>query len=426
MNRSVLALCSIVLLASAPVLAQTSEHRASGTTVGNSARQLREKMRDEVNAGLVGLISPGVEGTELAASLDGARDHLRVLPIAGTGASQTATDIVFARGIDLGIIGADVLAELKRDPPFPGIDRYLQYITKLYDEEVHVLARSDIQSVEDLAAKKVNFGLVDSQSYITARITFLALGIPVESTSFPHNIALEKLRQGEISALVYLVGKPSPLFQGIGSDDHLHFLAIRAPGDLPPIYTPGVLSADDYPKLVEKNAPVTTVALGTVLVAYNWPAGTERHRKVARFVDAFFNRLHDLQAPPYHPKWREIDPGASISGWTRFLPAEQWIRKAGLNQNELPQGSPRYAVAKESTTVLQAEERAAIFKEFVDFQRRLTHQQASGAGTYDRDTREALFREFAEYQKRQSPAAPFQQRSPRSLLAKSADYPILR
>jgi hypothetical protein len=147
---------------------------------------------------------------------------------------------------------------------------------------------------------------------------------------------------------------------------------------------------------------------------------------VARFVDAFFNRLHDLQAPPYHPKWREIDPGASISGWTRFLPAEQWIRKAGLNQNELPQGSPRYAVAKESTTVLQAEERAAIFKEFVDFQRRLTHQQASGAGTYDRDTREALFREFAEYQKRQSPAAPFQQRSARSLLAKSADYPILR
>lgn len=84
MNRSVLALCSIVLLASAPVLAQTSEHRASGTSVGDSARQLREKMRDEVNAGLVGLISPGAEGTELAASLDGARDHLRVLPITGT------------------------------------------------------------------------------------------------------------------------------------------------------------------------------------------------------------------------------------------------------------------------------------------------------------------------------------------------------
>jgi hypothetical protein len=143
-------------------------------------------------------------------------------------------------------------------------------------------------------------------------------------------------------------------------------------------------------------------------------------------VDAFFNRLHDLQAPPYHPKWREIDPAGSIPGWTRFLPAEQWIRKAGLNENELPQGSLHYAVAKESTTVLQPEERAAIFREFVDSQRRLTHQQANLAGALDRDKREALFREFAEYQKRQSPAAPYQQRSPRSLLAKSADYPILR
>jgi hypothetical protein len=29
----------------------------------------------------------------------------------------------------------------------------------------------------------------------------------------------------------------------------------------------------------------------------NWPAGTERYRKVARFVRGFFDRLHDLRAP---------------------------------------------------------------------------------------------------------------------------------
>jgi hypothetical protein len=52
-----------------------------------------------------------------------------------------------------------VLAALKRDPPFPGIENYLQYITKLYDEEVHILAGKEINSIEELASKKVNFGM---------------------------------------------------------------------------------------------------------------------------------------------------------------------------------------------------------------------------------------------------------------------------
>ena len=66
---------------------------------------------------------------------------------------------------------------------------------------------------------------------------------------------------------------------------------------------------------------------------YNWPTGTERYRKVARFVRAFFDRLHDLQSPPYHPKWREINVAVPVPGWTRFAAAQEWIRKAGLDTN---------------------------------------------------------------------------------------------
>jgi uncharacterized protein len=119
-------------------------------------------MREKVNTGLVGIVSGGMdatglgEATDLAVSLDGIRDHLRILPVVGKGGFQNVTDIVFARGIDVGIIQSDVLATLKRDPPFPGIENFLQYITKLYDEEVHILAGKDIVSIEDLASKKVN------------------------------------------------------------------------------------------------------------------------------------------------------------------------------------------------------------------------------------------------------------------------------
>ena len=55
----------------------------------------------------------------------GAQHHLRLLPIAGAGALQNAKDVVFARGIDFGILQTDVLNEIKRNPPFPGVEKYL-------------------------------------------------------------------------------------------------------------------------------------------------------------------------------------------------------------------------------------------------------------------------------------------------------------
>jgi uncharacterized protein len=436
-NRSILGLCGLLIIASPPVFAQIPEHRSSSTIASipplqhgsRAAAEIRYAMRDEVNAGLVGIISAGMEGTELgettdlAASLDGARDHLRILPIAGKGAFQNATDIVFARGVDVGIMQSDVLAALKRDPPFPGIENYLQYITKLYDEELHILAGTDIQSIEDLVSKKVNFGVRDSGTSVTATAVFGALGILVESTNFPQRVALEKLRRGEISALVYLAGKPARLFEDLRPDENLHFLSIRATRDLPASYTSATLTAEDYPELIEAKAPVSTVAVGSVLAVYNWPAGTARYNKVEHFVQAFFDRLHDMQAPPPHPKWHEIDLTASVPGWTRFPPAEQWIRRAGLNDAKQPHNSRRYgAVTQESTATLASQERDAIFKEFVDYQRRQTHS----AALLDPRQRDALFKDFAEYQKRQSRAASLEQRPLDSLFAQFVAYQDLQ
>ncbi|TMJ51780.1 MAG: TRAP transporter substrate-binding protein, partial [Alphaproteobacteria bacterium] len=90
--------------------------------------------------------------------------------MAGKGAFQNVTDIVFARGIDIGIIQSDVLAALKRNPPFPHVESFLQYITRLYDEEVHILAAKGVNSTADLASKKVNFGLSGSGTDMTAGV----------------------------------------------------------------------------------------------------------------------------------------------------------------------------------------------------------------------------------------------------------------
>src|SRR5580700_11143834 len=255
--------------------------------------RLRHVMREEINNGLLGIVSEGTDYTvDLALALTSEHNHLRLLPIAGAGALQNAKDVMFARGIDFGIVQTDVLDEIKRNPPFPSVEKYLQYVTKLYDQEVHVLAGLDIRSINDLRGKKVNFGLRDSGSYTTATAIFKSLGVEPDVTTLPNPPALDKLRRGEISALVYVTTKPSRLFQDIRPDENLHFLPIT--GNVPSNYTPITITSNDYPELVANDASVKTVEVGTVLLAYDWPANSERYKRANHFVKMFFSHIKEF------------------------------------------------------------------------------------------------------------------------------------
>ena len=192
-NRAVL-VGFYVLLASTPVWADPPredqsqidllrddqpqpEHKRRAVHRVDPAVQLRHTMRDEINSGLVGIVSEGTDYTvDLALALASKQSHLRLLPIAGAAALQNAKDLMFARGVDFAILQTDVLDEIKRNPPFPGVEQYLEYVTKLYDQELHVLAGPDIQSIEELKGKKVNFGLRDSGTHTTVMAVFRCPG----------------------------------------------------------------------------------------------------------------------------------------------------------------------------------------------------------------------------------------------------------
>ena len=162
LNRAALmAFCG--LLAAIPVYADSEHNAKPAASRTDEDAMLRQRMRDSINTGLVGIVSEGTDYTvDLALALAGKQNDLWLLPIAGAGALQNAVDVLFARGIDFGVVQTDVLEEIKRNPPFPGVEKYLQYVTKIYDQEVHILARPDIQSIDGLRGKKVNFGLRDS------------------------------------------------------------------------------------------------------------------------------------------------------------------------------------------------------------------------------------------------------------------------
>jgi hypothetical protein len=96
-------------------------------------------------------------------------------------------------------------------------------------------------------------------------------------------------------------------------------------------YLPTTLTHDDYPNLIERGRGVDSVAVGALLIAYNWAPDTDRYRRIAKFIDAFFPQLAEFQKPPRHPKWREANLAATVPGWKRFPAAEEWLsRRRGV------------------------------------------------------------------------------------------------
>src|SRR4051794_5332800 len=365
--------------------------------------RLRTELRKKLNSGLVGIVLGLSESESLdlfkVSDFFGALetdkdDSLRVFQVGGKSARQNAMELSFARGIDAAIIQSDVLESLRSNPPYPGIEGYLRYVAKLYDKEVHVLATTDIKSVDELKGKKVNFGKKDSDNYATAKMIFGKLGIDVVPTELSPPVALDQVRSGEITALVYVAPKPAALFN-FGTDEKLHFLSI--PGEpkghviasaeaAEPVlgagYTPMTLQPEDYYQLIKPNESVHTVAVGSILMVYNFPRTSERYRKVARFVQQILDEHARAGQTPI--RWPDIDMAASVSGWTRFTPAEQWKKAHNIGHEQT-----KFASAKPKDA--NPPDMLKLFAEFVEYQKQ---QQAAA------EKRE-LFTAFLEYQKSQ-------------------------
>ena len=298
---------------------------------GEQTTAPRQQSSEQINKGVVGIIAGGVNGTYIRIAADMATvldtDNLRILAIIGKGSVQNISDLLYLKGVDMAIVQSDVLEYLKRQGTYKNIDKRIYYITKLYNEEFHLLANSGIKNPSDLGGRKVNFDTKGSGTFITASILFDILKIPVEPTYYDQATALEKLKSGEIDALVYVAGKPAQLFEKLTAADSLHFVSIDHTPALLETYLPTQLNSQDYPNLIKPDQDAKTVAVGAVLAVYNWERMNNRHPKVANFVNHFFEHFNEFQQPARHPKWREVNLSAVIPGWTRFQPAQEWLQR---------------------------------------------------------------------------------------------------
>ena len=329
-------------------------------------------MRERKNAATVGIVGGLFSGTymrlaaEMATALDDG-DNLRILPIVSYGAASNLDDLLYLHGVDAAITQSDVFEYFRTVRKTPNLERRIQYIIRLPISELHILARDDVHSLEDLRGKKVNFGPAGTGASLTGTIVFQRLGINVQQVLIDNGNALQKLQSGEIDALARVVPKPLEFFSKIPPNSGLHLVNIPFTKTFEDYYTLGEFTKKEYPNLLQGNDRIDTIAVPAVLAVYNWQKNSDRYNKVQRFVQYLFTRFATFQHPPYHPKWRDVNLAATVPGWTRFAPAEEMLQQAQAQRQQQEKTEFQTFLNKQPGAPANTAERDALFRDFLQW-----------------------------------------------------------
>lgn len=340
-----------------------------------AAQRARDNFREQINENVLFLMSgqPDASYLTLAHDIstvtnDGLR--LRVLPVMGTASVQNVSDVLFLRGIDLTFTMVQVINHLKKTRQYGNIEQSLVYIAPLHNDEFHLLAGPGINSIEELKGKKVNFNKPGSASALLGPRIFQELKVDVQPVFISQSDAHARMRKGEIAATVILAAKPIGSLAKFENDAGFKMLDIPYAPALQEDYLPSVISHEDYPNFLAKGDKVETIATTTVLISFNWPKGTPRYNRTAKFVDTLFSKFGELQRPPRHPVWKSVNLAATVPGLQRFGPAQEWLDRnapstavsANARKQLMQQGSVKPGGSSASNT-------ETLFREFMDFTR---------------------------------------------------------
>ncbi len=241
--------------------------------------------------------------------------------VESAGSLENFSGVRNRKNTQFGIVQNDVLDYLKtfeaNDPEIQQAVRGVRIMFPLYNEEVHVLAKTDIRSMADLTGRKVAVGVKDSGTFLTASLMLDILRIKgVQKVELNPDKALPQLQSGAIDAFFYVAGAPASLFQGDAIDGTKFHLVPITEAPLLATYIPAKIEAGTYG--FEKDA-VDTVAVKAVLMTFDYDKKRNAYHResckaVADFSNYIITNLDKLQATG-HPKWKTVDLTAVPPGW---------------------------------------------------------------------------------------------------------------
>jgi uncharacterized protein len=367
-------LMSALILIGIPVTGAPTPAAAQGRQPAAPPADPLVGIADRMNANTVALVSGALGGTYLNVAYDLATvlnngDAFRVMPMVSNGTLQNFRDVRFLKGVDLGIGEANLLKHVVRSNELGPLDEKLRYIVKLFNEEVHIVVRanSGINSFADLNGKRVNVGDIGGGTQMDARDLFGRFGIKPLEVNMSQIDALEKMKTGELAATIYIAGKPAAAMARLQPADGYRLLPMPFTTSVQDEYLPATMSSQEYPGLIPQGGTIETLAVGTVLFAYNWPKNTDRYQRIEKFVNELFPRIAEFQRPPRHPKWKETNLSAQVAGWKRFPAADEWLAR---NSNTAADNSraqfEKFLAARSTTTdAASPPDRERLFNEFL-------------------------------------------------------------
>ena len=198
--RRVIGLALVAIMMACGLNARAEETEYDPSKVSDSLRAIFQfgsgTTKQALNANTVTLITGTIGGTyvqigaDLASVLDDGT-KLRVLPIVGRGSVQSVADILFLQGVDLGVVRADTLDYLERKGFAKDIKKQFTYVTKLYNEEMTVIAPKSVRTLRDLNGRRVSVDLPNGGTFVTALTVFERLGLRADFAYIEQRIAME-------------------------------------------------------------------------------------------------------------------------------------------------------------------------------------------------------------------------------------------
>jgi len=364
----------LCLIACAAVAAPRAKDAAD--SAANASAPTREAYRARINENVVTIMAGSPSGTDLAIVQDLAEvlddgDGLRVLPMVGKGPEQNIKDVMFLRGVDMGVTQANLLKHFDKTGELgPNLKGRIAYIAKLFNEELHILVRSDVNDIHELSGKFVNFGAAGSGTEITGQLIFAALGVNAKPMHLTDTDAIQKLKTGEIDATIAVTGKPAPVLIALKDTKGLKLLPVPYTRQLEDEYYPATLTHEDYPELIADGQRVDTMSVCAVLVSFDWPTDSVRYEKIAKFVERFFTNFDTFLNAPRHPKWRDVNFAATLEGWKRSPLAQKWIDRAKASTSSAEREHFNAFLAQANSareTPISDAERAELFRAFIEW-----------------------------------------------------------
>lgn len=244
--------------------------------------------------------------------------------VINTSGSMENIKLLKSGDADIAFVQSDVLGFLFQKDKDAG--RKFKVLFPLYDEEVHILANDKIKSIKDFEKRRIATGNQKSGSWLTVSTIVFQEAIPSvkKVTDLSPEEAVIALLSGQVDAMVYVAGKPTPLFEKLNKMkkdpkkakllDKIHMLPVDDPKLLSAYYHQSKLGPSDYPWMKEE---VPTLAVKAYVVRYDpnydeYDSHTaEKDPQIAQLIQVVKENIGQWKKTG-HEKWKQVNIDAPL------------------------------------------------------------------------------------------------------------------